>query len=71
MRQGWNMTGKGRIYHVIDPETSKQPVIAETKHLLMDGMKKRSNAELQKHVDKFVTAQVAKDVRRHLNGSSG
>ncbi len=52
--QGWGMTGKGRIYHVTDPETSRQPIIAETKHLLMDGMKKRSEADLQKllgHVD--------------------
>jgi quinoprotein glucose dehydrogenase len=52
--QGWGMTGKGRIYHVFDPETAQQPIIAETKRLLMEGMKKRSNSELGKllaHVD--------------------
>jgi len=46
--QGWGMTGKGRIYHITDPETSRQPIIAETKRLLMEGMKKRSAGELQK-----------------------
>lgn len=52
--QGWGMTGKGRIYRVFDPEALRQPVIAETKRLLMDGMQKRSPSELQKllgHVD--------------------
>jgi quinoprotein glucose dehydrogenase len=52
--QGWEMTGKGRIYHVLDPEVSRQPIVAETKRLLMDGLKQRSNSDLAKllaHVD--------------------
>ncbi len=46
--QGWGITGKGRIYRVFDPQTVAQPIIAETKRLLMEGMSKRSNRELER-----------------------
>ncbi|HVY71317.1 MAG TPA: PVC-type heme-binding CxxCH protein, partial [Verrucomicrobiae bacterium] len=55
--QGWEMTGKGRIYHVFDPSVMKQSVVAETKKLLFDGMEKRSLSELGKllaHADQRV-----------------
>src|SRR5688572_25533053 len=46
--QGWGMTGKGRIYRVFHPETDQQQIIAETKRLLMAGLKERSNRELER-----------------------
>ena len=46
--QGWGMTGKGRIYRVFHPNTDQQQIIAETKRLLMAGMKERSNRELER-----------------------
>jgi quinoprotein glucose dehydrogenase len=46
--QGWEMTGKGRIYRVFHPDTDKQPIIRQTKQLLMAGMKKRSLGDLEK-----------------------
>lgn len=52
--QGWGMTGKGRIYRVFQPEIDQQQAVAETKRLLLTGMKDRSNRELERllaHVD--------------------
>jgi len=44
--QGWEMTGKGRIYRVHDPAIDKDPLVLETKKLLAQGMEKRSLKEL-------------------------
>ncbi len=44
--QGWEMTGKGRIYRMHDPAIDKDPLVLETKQLLSDGMEKRSLKEL-------------------------
>ncbi len=46
--QGWNMTGKGRIYRVYNPEAVKQPIVLETKKLIAEGMEKRSVSELSR-----------------------
>lgn len=46
--QGWDMTGKGRIYHVLNPDAAKEPIAAETKKLIMQGMAGRSLTELAK-----------------------
>jgi quinoprotein glucose dehydrogenase len=43
---GWDMTGKGRIYRVTHASTEKDPVVAETKKLLFDGMEQRPVGEL-------------------------
>src|SRR3954470_25034612 len=43
---GWNKTGKGRIYRVYDPEAIKSPAVAETKKIMAEGFSKRSNKEL-------------------------
>lgn len=54
---GWGMTGKGRIWKISDPDSMKQPVVAEVKTLLAEGMAKRSVAEtarLLEHVDQRV-----------------
>src|SRR5205809_3031477 len=44
--QGWEMTGKGRIYRVHDPALDKDPLVLETKKLLADRLEKRSLKEL-------------------------
>jgi len=44
--EGWDMTGKGRIYRVFDPVAANDPVALQTKKLLAEGMEKRSLKEL-------------------------
>jgi quinoprotein glucose dehydrogenase len=44
--EGWQLTGKGRLYRVHDPALDKDPSILETKKLLAEGMDKRSFKEL-------------------------
>lgn len=43
---GWNQTGKGRIYRVFDPETRNSPLVLETKKLIADGFENRPAPEL-------------------------
>ncbi|NBV85984.1 MAG: hypothetical protein EBS01_06920 [Verrucomicrobia bacterium] len=43
---GWGMPGKGRIYKVTDSKAAADPLVAQTKALLAEGMAKRSIAEL-------------------------
>ena len=55
--QGWEKTGKGRIFRVHDPEVDASAVVQETKRLLGEGMAQRSNeelAELLGHADQRV-----------------
>ena len=44
--QGWEMTGKGRIYRVHDPALDQDPLVLETKKLLAQGMERRPLKEL-------------------------
>ncbi|HEV3255546.1 MAG TPA: HEAT repeat domain-containing protein [Gemmataceae bacterium] len=44
--QGWEMTGKGRLYKVHDPRRAQDPVLLEVKKLMADGMAQRPLAEL-------------------------
>ena len=44
--QGWEKTGKGRIYRISDPAALKDPSVKETKKLLAEGMTKRPPKEL-------------------------
>ncbi len=46
--QGWEKTGKGRIFRVHDPATDASPLVRETKKLLGEGMAARSDADLVK-----------------------
>jgi quinoprotein glucose dehydrogenase len=46
--QGWDKTGKGRLWHVFDPALTNDPLIAETKRLLAEGMTQRGEKELLK-----------------------
>ncbi|QDU43847.1 HEAT repeat protein [Symmachiella dynata] len=44
---GWEKTGKGRIYKVFDPKTRDEPIVAEVLALTRAGMSSRSDEELQ------------------------
>jgi quinoprotein glucose dehydrogenase len=55
--EGWGLTGKGRIYKVLDPARAKDPKVAEVKRLLAEGMAKRPEDELARllgHADQRV-----------------
>jgi quinoprotein glucose dehydrogenase len=43
---GWNLTGKGRIYRVFDPETRHSAPVLEVKKLFAEGFDRRSMEEL-------------------------
>jgi quinoprotein glucose dehydrogenase len=78
---GWELTGKGRIYRFADSEAEKNPILAETKKLLADGFDKRSNDELAKlleHPDlrvrqesQFALADKGKEAMGTLNEIAG
>ena len=54
---GWEGTGKGRIYRLYQPEERNQPVVAQVKKLFAEGFEQRPNAELVKllaHADRRV-----------------
>jgi quinoprotein glucose dehydrogenase len=46
--EGWNLTGKGRLYRVHDPGLDADPLILETRRLIAEGMEKRSIRELSR-----------------------
>jgi quinoprotein glucose dehydrogenase len=46
--EGWEQTGKGRLYRFADPQAEKKPIVGEVKKLLAEGFDKRSNDELGK-----------------------
>jgi quinoprotein glucose dehydrogenase len=46
--QGWDETGKGRIYRFADPTAEKKPAAAEVKKLLAEGFDQRPMNELVK-----------------------
>ncbi|RYD72682.1 MAG: heme-binding protein, partial [Verrucomicrobiaceae bacterium] len=46
--EGWEGTGRGRLFTMWDPETIKDPQVAEVKKLLNDGFAQRSTEELGK-----------------------
>ncbi len=43
---GWERNKKGRIYRAYDVEAMKNPIVAETKKLIGEGMEKRTSEEL-------------------------
>src|SRR5262249_50987631 len=45
---GWELTGKGRLYRFADPQAEKAPAVAEVKKLLAEGFDQRPNEELAK-----------------------
>jgi quinoprotein glucose dehydrogenase len=46
--EGWELTGKGRIYRVHDPALVKDPLVLETKKLLAQGFENTSFKDLAK-----------------------
>ncbi|MDB6111910.1 MAG: Heme-binding protein [Pedosphaera sp.] len=44
--EGWQMPNKGRLYRLYDPTQTNNPVLAEVKKLLGEGMEKKSLVEL-------------------------
>ncbi len=55
--EGWEKTGKGRIFRVHDPAITASEPVRETRRLLAEGMTQRSNADLGKllgHADQRV-----------------
>jgi quinoprotein glucose dehydrogenase len=55
--EGWGLTGKGRIYKVSDPRRADDPVAAEVKRLLAEGMAGRplpALAKLLAHPDRRI-----------------
>jgi quinoprotein glucose dehydrogenase len=44
--QGWDKTGKGRIFRVHDPKIDASPIVQQTKKLLAEGMTQRSLPDL-------------------------
>lgn len=46
--EGWDQTGKGRIYRFTDGDPAKAAALTEVKRLLADGLEKRSDDELAK-----------------------
>jgi quinoprotein glucose dehydrogenase len=54
---GWNQTGKGRIYRVFDPETRQSAPVLEVQKLIAAGFQQRSVGELTRllaHADQRV-----------------
>jgi quinoprotein glucose dehydrogenase len=48
---GWDQTGKGRIYKIADPKLAKDPAVLAVKKIIAEGMAKRSLEELFKLID--------------------
>ena len=49
--EGWNLTGKGRLYRVHDPTLDADPLVLETKRLLANGMGNNSLRELARFLE--------------------
>ena len=44
--QGWEKTGKGRLFRVFEERSAADPLVAETRKILAEGMTKRTSDEL-------------------------
>lgn len=44
--QGWDKTGKGRLFRIVDEKSAKDPLVEQTRTLLADGMTQRTPEEL-------------------------
>jgi quinoprotein glucose dehydrogenase len=47
---GWDGTGKGRIYRITDPQQQGTPIVAEVRELLAKGTKQLDVSELTEHL---------------------
>lgn len=76
--EGWAVTGKGRIYRILEDEVTDADLVTETKALLADGMTHRSSralAKLLEHPDmrvrqeaQFELANRGADSIEHFEG---
>ena len=69
--EGWEKTGKGRLWRVMDPEVANDPLIAETRRLLDEGMAGRSETELRGllgHRDQRVRLEAQWELARRITG---
>jgi len=68
--QGWEKTGKGRLWHVVDPALAGDARIAEVGRLLAEGMARRPEKELATllgHRDQRIRLEAQWEfARRHL-----
>lgn len=58
--QGWEKTGKGRLFRIFEEKSAKDPLVEQTRKLLAEGMTARSPDELGNllsHVDMRVRLQ--------------
>jgi quinoprotein glucose dehydrogenase len=65
--QGWDKTGKGRIYRLCDPSRSDDPTLAEVRSLLAEGMAHRTIDECSKllaHADQRVRREAQYELAR-------
>jgi quinoprotein glucose dehydrogenase len=44
--EGWEKTGKGRLFRIFDEKSAKDPLVAQTRQILAEGMEKRGPDEL-------------------------
>jgi quinoprotein glucose dehydrogenase len=49
--EGWNTTGKGRLYRLFEPNSVQEKIVSQTKSLLADGMGSRSSEALGSLLD--------------------
>ncbi|HEV8543175.1 MAG TPA: PVC-type heme-binding CxxCH protein, partial [Verrucomicrobiae bacterium] len=63
--EGWEKTGKGRLFHVFEEKSAKDPAVAQTAELLAQGMGKRSLDDLGKLLG-FVDMRVRQEAQFEL-----
>lgn len=71
---GWNKTGKGRIYRLFDPARSQSKLVAETKALVAEGFSRRPVTELAgllTHPDMRVRQEAQFELASRGEGSIG
>lgn len=72
--QGWEKTGKGRLWHVVDPALANDPAIAEVARLLGEGMLPREEKELLgllSHRDQRVRLEAQWEAARRYGAGKG
>ena len=72
--EGWEKTGKGRLWKVSDPALEKDPLIAETARILAEGMRGRSESalfELLGHRDQRVRLEAQWELADRPAASDG
>jgi quinoprotein glucose dehydrogenase len=71
--QGWEKTGKGRIYRVFDPASDAGAIVQETRSLLNEGFGKKSDDQLTKlmgHADQRVRLGAQFELVKRKNTTS-